>query len=103
MKLVTKTRTGSRVRRTYGPAQTPFQRVLASGVLDASNQRRLTAVYRALDPVRLLHQLETLQGALWRHALFRSRVGPPANAPQAVPFDLRASGLGIDAMIGDAH
>ena len=35
--------------------------------------------------------------------LFRSRVGPPANAPQAVPFDLRASGLGIDAMIGDAH
>ncbi len=35
MKLVTKTRTGSRVRRTYGPAQTPFQRVVASGVLDA--------------------------------------------------------------------
>ena len=65
MKLRTKTRTGSRVRRTYGPAQTPFQRVLASGVLDASNQRRLTAVYRALDPVRLLHQLETLQEALW--------------------------------------
>jgi len=30
MKLRTKTRTGSRVRRTYGPAQTPFQRVLAS-------------------------------------------------------------------------
>ena len=75
MKLVTKTRTGSRVRRTYGPAQTPFQRVLASGVLDASHQQRLNAVYRALDPVRLLHQLETLQEALWRHALFRSRVG----------------------------
>src|SRR5712691_1547299 len=34
MKLRTKTRTGSRVRRTYGRAQTPFQRVLASGVLD---------------------------------------------------------------------
>src|SRR5207253_7673138 len=66
MKLVTKTRTGSRVRRTYGPAQTPFQRVLASGVLDASHQQRLNAVYRALDPVRLLHQLETLQEALWR-------------------------------------
>ena len=60
MKLRTKTRTGSRVRRTYGPAQTPFQRVLASGVLDASTQRRLTAVYRALDPVRLLHQLSLI-------------------------------------------
>ncbi len=72
MKLRTKTRTGSRVRRTYGPAQTPFQRVLASGVLDAASQRRLKAVYRALDPVRLLHQFETLQEALWRHAMFRS-------------------------------
>jgi len=101
MKLVTKTRTGSRVRRTYGPAQTPFQRVLASGVLDVSNQRRLKAVYRALDPVRLLHQLETLQEALWRHALFRSRVGPPTNAPLAVPFDLNASGLGVDGMPTD--
>jgi hypothetical protein len=93
MKLVTKKRTGSRVRRTYGPAQTPFQRVLASGVLDAANQRRLNAVYRALDPVRLLHQLETLQEALWRHAQFRSRVGPPGTAPLAVPFDLGATGL----------
>ena len=53
MKLRTKTRTGSRVRRMYGPAQTPFQRVLASGVLDAASERRLNAVYRALDPVRL--------------------------------------------------
>jgi hypothetical protein len=101
LKLVTKIRTGSRVRRTYGPAQTPFQRVLASGVLDVANQRRLKAVYRALDPVRLLHQLETLQEALWRHALFRSRIGPPSTAPMAVPFDLRASGVGVDGMPRD--
>jgi hypothetical protein len=49
MKLRTKTRTGSRVRRMYGPAQTPYQRALASGVLDAPSQRRLNAVYPALD------------------------------------------------------
>jgi hypothetical protein len=103
MKLVTKTRTGSRVRRKYGPAQTPFQRVLASGVLDSSTQRRLTAVYRALDPVRLLHQLETLQEALWRHALFSARVGPPGHAPLAVRFDLSASGVCDDGTpTGDA-
>jgi hypothetical protein len=101
MKLRTKTRTGSRVRRTYGPAQTPFQRVLASGVLDVSTQRRLTAVYRALDPVRLLHQLETLQEALWRHALFRSRVGPPSSAPSALLFDLSTLGLGADEATRD--
>src|ERR1700674_6130615 len=92
MKLRTKTRTGSRVRRTYGPAQTPFQRVLASGVLDVSNQRRLKAVYPALDPVRLLHQLETLQEALWRHALFRTRGNSPTSELMALRFDLSTCG-----------
>lgn len=71
MKLRTKTRTGSRVWRVYGPAQTAFQRVLSSGVLDVSSERRLKAVYRALDPVRLLNQVESLPEALWRHALFQ--------------------------------
>ena len=50
-----------------------FQRVLASGVVDAAGQRRINAVYRALDPVRLLHQLKTLQEALWHRAVFRTR------------------------------
>ncbi len=77
MKLRTKTRTGSRVRRVYDRALTPFQRVLASGVLGAESERRLQAVHRALDPVRLLHQLETLQEALWRHAIFRTRASSP--------------------------
>jgi len=48
-------------------------------VLDAAGQRRLKAVYRALDPVRLLDQLETLQEALWRHALFRTRGSSPSS------------------------
>jgi hypothetical protein len=71
-------------------------------VLEVSTQRRLMAVYRALDPVRLLHQLETLQEALWRHALFRSRVGPPSSAPSALRFDLRTFGLGGDEAPRDA-
>jgi len=96
MKLRTKTRTGSRVRRTYGPAQTPFQRVLASGVLDLSNERRLKAIYRALDPVRLLRQLETLQEALWRHAMFRTRGSAPTGGLLALRFDLGTCGAGTD-------
>jgi hypothetical protein len=94
MKLRTKTRTGSRVRRTYGPAQTPFQRVLASGVLDGASERRLKAVYQALDPVRLLNQLESLQEALWRHAMFRTRGHSPISDLVA-RFDLGACG-GVD-------
>jgi hypothetical protein len=37
-----------------------------------------------------------LQEALWRHALFSARIGPPGNAPLAVPFDLSASALDDD-------
>src|SRR6516225_9987052 len=95
MKLRTKTRNGSRVRRTYGPAQTPFQRVVASGVLDAANERRLKAVYRALDPVKLLHQLESLQEALWRHAMFRTR-GHSVISDLVAQFELNACGESDD-------
>jgi len=91
MKLRTKTRNGSRVRRMYGPAQTPFQRVLASGVLNPASDRRLRAVYRALDPVRLLNQLESLQEALWRHAMFRTR-GHSAISDLVARFDVAACG-----------
>jgi hypothetical protein len=89
MKLRTKTRNGSRVRRTYGPAQTPFQRVLASGFLDAACERQLKAVCRALDPVRLLNQLASLQEALWRHAMFRTR-GHSTIGDLVTRFDLGA-------------
>src|SRR5215207_7946391 len=95
-KLLTKQRTGSRVRRTYDRAQTPFQRVLASGVLDVLSERRLKAVYWALDPVRLLHQLETLQEALWRHALFRTRGSSPTSDLMALRFDLSTCDAGDD-------
>ena len=49
-------------------AQTPFQRLVASGVLSQATHEHLQAIYAALDPVRLLMQLQALQDALWRHA-----------------------------------
>lgn len=76
MKLQTKTREGSRVRGSYDQAATPLQRLLATDVLDAAKRERLEALYRALDPVLLLRQIEVLQDALWRHAV----VGTPATA-----------------------
>ena len=65
--------------------------MLSSGVLDTSSERRLKAVYRALDPVRLLNQVESLQEALWRHALFQSRGRSPI-ADLVAQFDLSACG-----------
>lgn len=69
MKLQTKERDGSKVRRTYDQAQTPMQRLLASGVLPPNKQHELLHITEALDPLRLLTQLEHLQKALWRHAV----------------------------------
>ena len=69
MKLQTKQREGSKLRRTYDQAQTPMQRLLASGVLPSTKQQELLRITQALDPLRLLQQLEHLQKALWRHAV----------------------------------
>ncbi len=70
MKLREKRRDGSRTRRQYDPAQTPYRRLLASGVLAPDTAQRLEALAHTLDPVRLLQQVETLLDALWRHAVF---------------------------------
>jgi hypothetical protein len=55
----------------------------------------LQAVYRALDPVRLLRQLEALQEALWRHAVFGSRTNSPIGDLVA-RFELSACGSTAD-------
>ena len=72
MKLLSKQREGKKVRYVYDPAKTPLQRLLLSGVLPAQKRQELTEVAQALDPIRLLHQLEQLQ-----QAVFRCAVGCP--------------------------
>ena len=60
------------MRRVYDSAKTPLQRLLLSGVLPASQQQELRAVAKALDPLRLFHQLRHLQQAVFRCAAGRS-------------------------------
>ena len=69
MKLLAKQREGKKVRYVYDPAKTPLQRLLLSGILPAEIQQELTEVVQALDPIRLLHQLEQLQQAVFRCAV----------------------------------
>jgi len=95
MKLRNKTREGSRVRRSYDAAQTPFQRLAQSGALSRETHDRLQAIYAALDPVRLLRQLETLQDALWRHAVIDAPTNSSGSAetkPMAVRFQISEPG-----------
>jgi hypothetical protein len=58
LKCQRKERQGSHVQRTYDQAQTPGQRLLASGVLSAAKVEELQRVARVLDPMRLLSQPE---------------------------------------------
>ena len=102
MKLRTKHREGARVHRTYGPARTPFQRLVDSGMISQGTILRLEGIYRALDPVRLLSQLQTLQDALWRHGVKGGTVGEmDKEAATIVRFGVNADQPLVDQASGE--
>ena len=68
MKLVSKTRFGSKVHRVYDTAQTPYQRLLRSGMVSEAKQSELAAIYVGLNPVQLRAQLDGHLENLWRLA-----------------------------------
>lgn len=89
VKLRAKQREGNRVRRTYDVARTPFQRLSASRAMDDATQARLETIVTAVDPVRLLRQIQTLQDALWRHAVqVPSAMAAQPTSTAAVRFDV---------------
>ena len=69
MRLIANEEETNAVCRRYDPAKTPLQRVLLFGVLSPAKEQELLAVVQALDPVRLLDQIEQLQYALFRCAI----------------------------------
>ena len=64
LKLRRKERRGAKVTKTYDPAQTPHQRVLASPEIDAATKDSLTRVYETLNPAKLHQDLLDLQEEL---------------------------------------
>jgi hypothetical protein len=91
MKLLTKQRDQGKMHRKYAPAQTPLRRLLATDVVQAEIRTRLETIYQSLDPIGLLHQIATLQDALWPLALFESpAAAPEAEAPTSVRFRVEA-------------
>lgn len=76
VKLVTKTRIGSRLRRVYDPPQTPLDRVRACPTADAAKVAALTQLQATLDPFVLAARIEAQQLRLY--ALASGRPGDPA-------------------------
>lgn len=58
MKLESKPRVGSRVRKKYDAAQTPYRRVLASRRIEQAVKDELSELYASLNPVKLRRRID---------------------------------------------
>lgn len=72
-KLIHALRQGAKVHKQYDQAQTPYQRLLAAGVLSPAQHEALAAYYEYLNPVQLRAQVQQAQQALWKLARPDSR------------------------------
>jgi hypothetical protein len=67
-KLLSKQRLGSRVHKRYDAPQTPYQRLVATGVLTPSQHHLLETQRQALDPIALARDIDRTLDTLWRLA-----------------------------------
>jgi len=65
-RLLHKERHGARVHRVYDRAQTPWQRLCASGALTSATRQHIETAYLALNPLRLRRELDGTLAVLWR-------------------------------------
>ena len=64
MQLINKKRVGSKVKKTYDRARTPFQRVLESTFVSQQAKDALKELYETLNPVQLKREIIRLQDKL---------------------------------------
>lgn len=67
-KVVSKIRHGARVTKRYDRAQTPYQRLIAAGILMPEQQAALDAQYLSLNPLHLRREIQETQTRLWKLA-----------------------------------
>lgn len=65
MKLIEKTRIGSKVIKKYDRAQTPYRRVLACPDASEADKQALKTLYAKLNPAQLKRQITKLQKELY--------------------------------------
>ena len=60
MKLKEKKRIGSKTKKTYYTAKTPYQRLLESGILNNDQERKLQMYYGTINPADLKRRINKL-------------------------------------------
>jgi hypothetical protein len=68
MHLKTKTMQGDKMRRSWDEAQTPYERLMATGVLSQQHQQRLHALYEQTNPLQLREEIYAGLALLWEQA-----------------------------------
>src|SRR5438270_10454325 len=69
MHLTAKIVEGDKVRRKWDQAQTPYQRLVATGVLSPEQQAQWQTLYEQTNPLGLRKEIYTSLAALWETAL----------------------------------
>jgi IS30 family transposase len=70
MKIVSKTRHGARVHKTYDTAQTPYQRLLKYNTLSENKRTELLNLYYLINPATLLDRINSNLEKLWKLEAF---------------------------------
>ena len=73
MKLLEKTREGSKVRKRYDQPKTPYARILASKQVSQKVKARLRKQYASLNPAKLRRDMLKLQQRLYKVAASKRR------------------------------
>jgi len=74
VKLVSKTRVGSKVTKKYDEARTPFRRVLESKYINDKIKKELKVQYDSLNPADLKRKISKLQDKLLKLNVLKSKV-----------------------------
>ncbi len=75
LKLISKTRVGSKLSKKYDKAKTPFRRVLESRSIDDKIKKSLKREYDDLNPVELKRKITRLQDKLLKLNTLKQKVG----------------------------
>ena len=75
VKLISKTRVGSKVSKKYDKAKTPFRRVLESEHIDDKIKARLKIQYDSLNPAELKRKIARLQDKLLKLNTLKQKAG----------------------------
>jgi len=80
MKLISKDRVGSRVKKTYDQAKTPLDRLIEFGITNDQYKKKLEAHFLRINPAKLRREIADLEMGLRRFAVGQQLAPPVANA-----------------------